>query len=102
MLSIVVITIGEMITFPTNLVIAANFAPADMRGRYMAIYDLQWTIPATLGPAAAGLILDSHDPNLLWYVGGMLCAVSMVSFFAMHIRLGAQKRFIPVPVEQEL
>ena len=102
MLSIVVITIGEMITFPTNLVIAANFAPADMRGRYMAIYDLQWTIPATLGPAAAGLILDSHDPNLLWYIGGMLCAVSMVSFFAMHIRLGAQKRFIPVPVEQEL
>ena len=51
LLSIVVITIGEMITFPTNRVIGANFAPNEMRGRYMAVYDLGWTIPATIGPA---------------------------------------------------
>lgn len=100
-LSIIIITIGEMITFPTNRAIAVNFAPAEMRGRYMAIYDLGWTIPATLGPAAAGLILDNYDPNLLWYTGGLLCAVSAVGFYALHFWLGGQKRFIPVPAEQE-
>ncbi|HEY9526540.1 MAG TPA: MFS transporter, partial [Anaerolineales bacterium] len=41
-LCIILITIGEMITFPTNRVIATRFAPAEMRGRYMAIYDLGW------------------------------------------------------------
>src|SRR5690606_25965843 len=55
-LAVMIITIGEMITFPTNRVIAVGFAPAEMRGRYMAIYDLGWTVPATFGPAAAGLI----------------------------------------------
>jgi MFS family permease len=100
-LSIMIITIGEMITFPTNRAIAANFAPVEMRGRYMAIYDLGWTLPATFGPGAAGLILDHYDPNLLWYLGGILCAVSAISFYALHFWLGRQRRFVPTPVERE-
>jgi MFS family permease len=91
-----------MITFPTNKALAVNFAPAEMRGRYMAIYDLGWTLPATLGPAAAGLILDYHDPNLLWYLGGVLCMLSAVAFFALHLWLGRQRRFTPLPVESEV
>jgi MFS family permease len=102
MLSIVLITIGEMITFPTNRAIAANFAPAEMRGRYMAIYDLGWTLPATFGPAAAGLILDNSDPNLLWYAGGVLCVVSALSFYALHVWLGREERFTPAPVQTEV
>jgi MFS family permease len=91
-----------MITFPTNKALAVNFAPAEMRGRYMAIYDLGWTLPATLGPAAAGLILDYYDPNLLWYLGGVLCTLSAVAFFALHLWLGRQRRFVPAPVETEI
>jgi MFS family permease len=100
-LCITLITIGEMITFPTNRVIATNFAPAELRGRYMAIYDLGWALPATFGPAAAGLILDNYDPNLLWYVGGILCAISALSFYALHLWLGRQERFLPAPVKTE-
>ena len=101
MVSIVVITIGEMITFPTNKALAAGFAPAEMRGRYMAIYDLGWSLPATFGPAAAGLILDNYDPNLLWYVGGILCVISAVGFYALHVWLGRQERFAPAQVKTE-
>jgi len=101
MVCVTLITIGEMITFPTNRVIATNFAPAEMRGRYMAIYDLGWALPATLGPAAAGLILDNYDPNLLWYIGGMLCAVSALGFYGLHLWLGRQERFAPAPDKTE-
>jgi MFS family permease len=101
MLCITLITIGEMITFPTKGVIVANFAPPEMRGRYMAIYDLGWTLPATFGPAAAGLILDNYDPNLLWYVGGILCFLSAIGFYALHLWLGSQERFAPAPVKLE-
>jgi MFS family permease len=83
------------------MALAVNFSPEDMRGRYMAIYDLGWTIPSTLGPAAAGLILDNFNPDLLWIVGGLLCAIAAVSFLSMHLRLGAQERFSPEPVEQK-
>ena len=95
LLAVIIITIGEMIVFPTNQALAANFAPADMRGRYMAVYGLAWAIPATIGPAAAGLILDNYNPNYVWYIGGVLCTVSAVSLYALHRWLGAQKRFAP-------
>lgn len=101
-LAIAIITLGEMIAFPVNRAIAVNFSPAEMRGRYMAIYDLGWTIPATLGPAAAGLILDNFNPNLLWAFGGLLCAISAAGFFLLHLQLGTQARFVPVPVEKEI
>lgn len=104
LLSIVIITIGEMIAFPTNRAIAVNFSPVHMRGRYMAVYDLGWTIPATIGPAMAGLVLDNFNPDLLWYVGGLLCAISAASFYALHLWLGTQERFAPPDaiVEQEV
>src|SRR4030095_2921433 len=55
LLAVIIATVGEMILFPTNKALAINFAPAEMRGRYMAVYDLGWTIPATFAPAAAGV-----------------------------------------------
>jgi MFS family permease len=100
-LAVSIATIGEMILFPTNKALAVNFAPEDMRGRYMAVYDLGWTIPATIGPAAAGLILDHYDPNLLWYIGGLLCTLAAIGFYDLHLWLGAQKRFAPAPQEQD-
>lgn len=99
--AMVVITLGEMIIMPTTQALAANFAPEDMRGRYMAVFGLSWMLPATVGPGAAGVILDNYNPNLLWYIGGALCLVSALSFYALHLRLGAQPRFAPAVQEAE-
>ena len=101
-LAIVIITIGEMIIMPTSQALAANFAPVDMRGRYMAVFGLTWMIPATIGPGAAGIILDNYNPNSLWYIGGVLCAVAALSFYGLHLRLGTQKRFEPASPEPEI
>ncbi len=101
LLAMIIATLGEMIFLPTNKALAVSFAPAQMRGRYMAIYDLGWTIPATFGPAAAGLILDRYDPDLLWFFGGLLCCAAAIGYYVLHLWLGRQKRFVPSPVEQE-
>jgi len=98
-LAIVVITIGEMIVVPTSQTLAANFAPEEMRGRYMAVFGLLWMIPATIGPGAAGYILDNYNPNLLWYIGGVLCMVSVFGYLLLHVRLKSQSRFAPAEVE---
>ena len=98
-LNIVIITIGEMIIMPTSQAIATNFAPEAMRGRYMAIFGLSWAIPATIGPGAAGYILDNYNPNLLWYIGGGLCALSVLAYYALHLRLGAKPQFTPAQEE---
>lgn len=97
--AIVVITIGEMIVVPISQGLAANFAPEQMRGRYMAVFGFSWAIPQTLGPGAAGYILDHFNPNLLWYIGGVLCAISAFSYYLLHIRLGARTQFAPAKEE---
>jgi len=99
MVAIVTVTFGEMINVPTSQMLVVDFAPEVMRGRYMAVFDLTWSIPATLGPGAAGYILDHFNPNLLWYIGGLICGVSALSFYALHLWLGRQSRFSPTPVE---
>ena len=98
-LAVITITVGEMIFFPTSSALTANFAPADMRGRYMAMAHLAWSIPATVGPGAAGLILDGSNPDQLWYIAAGLCAVSASGFYALNRWLGTQKRFIPIQTE---
>jgi MFS family permease len=101
-LNIVIITVGEMIVMPTSQALAANFAPEDMRGRYMAVFGLTWGIPSIFGPGLAGLILDNLNPNLLWYAAGFLCAIAAFSYYALHLRLGRQKRFAPAPSDERL
>ena len=82
------------------LALVAGFAPEEMRGRYMAAGGLSWIIPSIIGPGAAGYILDNYNPNLLWYIGGILCTVAALGFYGLYTWLGTQKRFIPVTEEQ--
>jgi len=98
-LAIVIITVGEMIVVPISQTLAMNFAPEDMRGRYMGFYGVTWSIPSAIGPGLAGVILDNYNPNLLWYIGGALCAVSALAYYGLHLRLGHQARFQPTPDE---
>ena len=92
-LNIVIVTVGEMIVIPLGQALAAAFAPEQMRGRYMAVYGLAWSIPEMLGPAGAGLILDNYDPNLLWYLCGLVCAVPVLALVWLQMRIGRQERF---------
>jgi len=100
-LAIMIITTGEMIVVPTSQTLAVNFASEEMRGRYMGIFGVTWMIPATIGPGAAGVILDNFNPNLLWYIGGVLCAVSALAYYGLHLKIGSQERFLPTRVELE-
>ena len=95
-LAIVVVTIGEMIVVPTSQTLAMGFSPEEMRGRYMGVFGVTWSIPATIGPGLAGVILDNLNPNLLWYIGGGLCLLSVLGYYLLHLKLGSQKRFQPV------
>lgn len=98
-LNIVIITIGEMIVVPTSQVLVAGFAPEAMRGRYMAVAGLSWAIPSTVSPGVAGYILDNFNPNLLWYLGGALCGLSVLAYYFLHLRLGARQEFAPAKEE---
>jgi MFS family permease len=100
-LAAIIVCIGEMLYFPTSQVVAAGFAPREMRGRYMAVAGLINSVPNAIGPGLAGFVLDNLDPHLLWYIGGFLCVVSALGYLALHFKVGAQDRFAPVPAIPE-
>lgn len=97
--AIIIITIGEMIVVPVSQFLAAKFAPEDMRGRYMAFFSLAWNLPASIGPWAAGMIMDHYNPNLVWYAGGIIAAIAAMGFFSLNLGLSKQPRFAPPPKE---
>jgi MFS family permease len=82
--AVVIITLGEMIVVPTGQALAASFAPEDMRGRYMAFFGLSWGLPSTIGPWAAGLIMDNYDPRWVWYLGGVIASMAVLGFLGLH------------------
>jgi MFS family permease len=82
--AMVVITIGEMVVSPVQQSMVARFAPEAMRGRYMAVSGLSWSLSFMVGPYMAGLILDSPNPNLLWVLCGFIGLLATLGFAALN------------------
>ena len=75
LLSMVVLTIGEMLLVPTGTTLAANLSPPDMRGRYMGFYGLTWRVGIGLGPVLGGFLNDQIGPVAIWY-GGLVAGLA--------------------------
>lgn len=82
--AMVIITIGEMVVAPFQQSIVASFAPEQMRGRYMAVSGLTWSIAFTVGPYFAGLILDSANPDMLWILCGLIGLLATIGFVVLN------------------
>jgi MFS family permease len=85
MLAMIIITIGEMIFVPVSQALVAQFAPEDMRGRYMAMFGFSWTIPIAIGPLLAGLIMDNYDPNWVWYAASIVAVIAVGGYLWLHL-----------------
>jgi MFS family permease len=84
--AMIIITVGEMIAVPVAQALVARFAPEDMRGRYMAAFGFTWTIPFALGPLLAGLIMDNLNPDLVWYLSGLIALIAATGFLLLQVR----------------
>lgn len=93
-MSMVIITIGELIIVPTSSTFVANLAPADMRGRYMSIYGLTWSLSIGIGPLLGGFLSDNFGPPATWIGGLVIGLVSTVIFFVIE-RAFYKKDFTP-------
>jgi len=83
-LTVLLITFGEMVVIPVGQALVAKLAPEEMRGRYMGMYNLSWSFPYILGPWAAGLIMDNFNPNLLWYICGAVSLIPLAGFLLLY------------------
>jgi len=86
LLSMIVLTIGEMLIVPTATTLTANLAPPDMRGRYMSVYSFTWGIAIGVGPVIGGALNDHVAPVAIWYGALALGLMGTVGFLAMSRR----------------
>lgn len=86
--AMIIITVGEMITAPIGQAIAAKMAPADMRGRYMAIYGFSWAIPSAFGLILAGIVTEEMGGDWVWHFSIILSVIAALGFLVLHQRIG--------------
>jgi len=86
--SMVVLTFGELLLVPTATAFTAALAPAEMRGRYMGVYNLTWGVSYGLGPVIGGLLSDQIAPATIWYGGFGIGLAAVVGFAAMWYKAG--------------
>ena len=84
--AMIVLTAGEMVIVPVSQSLVARFAPEDMRGRYMAIYGISWSLPFAVGPLLAGLVFDNSDPRILYWISGLLGLLAAAAYVGLHTR----------------
>ncbi len=80
--SMVILTFGELLLVPTGTAFAANAAPAAMRGRYMGMYGLTWSVAFGIGPVLGGWLNDNIAPVMIW-IGGLVAGLAGVAGFLL-------------------
>jgi MFS family permease len=87
----VLFTVGEMLAMPMASAYIADLAPAAMRGRYMGIYGMTFTLALIVGPAS-GMMLLNASPTALWLASaglGVLASVLILGSGRPHLVRGA-------------
>jgi len=92
LISMVIVTIGEMVMIPTSTALTANLAPPAMRGRYMSVYGLTWGAGFALGPVLGGFLNDQLAPVAIWYGGLAMGLAAAMGFILLGQVLRGSRR----------
>jgi MFS family permease len=84
--SMVIVTIGELMVIPTASTFTANRAPETMRGRYMGLLALTWGAGSMVGPLLGGFLNDTISPQAIWYGGGAAGMLGAVVFLILVLK----------------
>lgn len=83
--AMVVFTLGEVIAFPAAETLSVSMAPGHIRGRYLATYQLSWTVPEIAAPALLTFLLARGETLPMLF----LCALSLL---ALPLLLALERR----------
>jgi MFS family permease len=64
--TVLVWTMGEMLTSPSNATLIAELSPAATRGRYQGVFSLSWSAAAFLAPTLGGYVMQHAGNAALW------------------------------------
>ncbi len=69
LVTMIIVTLGEMLILPTMSSITAQLSPADQRGRYMGLLSFSQALATSVAPILGGVLLDVLPNNPLYFWG---------------------------------
>ncbi|AZM51953.1 MFS transporter [Streptomyces sp. WAC 01529] len=78
-LAVVLFTAGQMAATPAAVALSATAGPPRARGRFLALFNLTWTLSAVTGPALVGALIERHGA-VLWAVLAALVALGGLGY----------------------
>lgn len=83
LVSMAVITGGEIIHAPVSLSVVGELSPEDQRGRYMGFFGLSQTIGIAVGPLLGGVLIDAFplNPELIWAPVALIVLIAAAGYY---------------------
>jgi MFS family permease len=79
-LSVVLLTIGEMLAFPFINTVIMGRAQDHNRGKYAGAYALSWSVAQIAGPGGGALVIEQWGYGVLWMILALLCLLCALTF----------------------
>lgn len=83
-----VFTVAELMHATPSAALAASVAPAELRGRYLAVHQMTWSVGQVVAPAGFS-VLVAAAPVLLWAVLAVLLGIACAGLLLLSRRLPA-------------
>jgi MFS family permease len=81
-----VITVGEILSFPFSNTYALLFSKDHNRGKYMGLYTMTFSVAHIIAPLSGLKIAELYGFNTLWIAGGLVCIVASILIMLTKMR----------------
>jgi MFS family permease len=83
-LSVVLITFGEMLSMPFMNAFWISRSNDNNRGEYSALYTIAWSVAQIIGPVYGAFLIQYGGFRLFWWFLTAICICSSLGFMAIN------------------
>jgi len=79
------LTIGEIISFPFSATYALNKAAPENRGAYMGFFGISWSVALVISPLISAWLIDNYGYSVTWLVIGSLPILGSLGMYYLYL-----------------
>ena len=80
------VTVGEILSFPFSNTYALLFSKDHNRGKYMGLYTMTFSLSHIIAPMTGLYIAELYGFNTLWVAGAIICVLASVLIMSTRMR----------------
>ncbi|MGE3175102.1 MAG: MFS transporter [Planctomycetota bacterium] len=81
---LLLLTVGEMLSFSLLSSFVSDRAPRRLRGQYLGLHGASFSFAFVLAPALGGMVYERLGADALWYGCTALSALAAVGYWLLH------------------